>query len=126
MLLHSYYYGQHYDEETSREYAYTAIRNLLAALILWSSIIILSAMTCVFGLKIRLLDGPIFFVTTGVLLCIYLLFTKKFFKPIFNNIELEKEKTPKKYFFVITVVSAGLFSGGMYILGRGITICLCG
>lgn len=126
MFLHSYYHNQSRDEETSREYAYVAIRNILGAIIFMSSVVILTVTTCIFELKIHLLKGPRFFVITGLSLYIYLLLTKKFFKPLFNNIELKKEKPPKNYFFVIAVISTGLFCGGMYVLGILLTIYLCG
>ncbi|GIQ60553.1 hypothetical protein ACHRVW_09035 [Flavobacterium collinsii] len=124
-LLNTYYFNQNEDEETSRDYAYSTVRNMFGAIIYMLSIVILSLVTCVFKLKISLLDGPMFFITIGVFLYIYLLLTKKFLKPLFNKTELKKEKTPKEYFFAITVISTGLFCGGMYVLGRLLTIYLC-
>ncbi|MFH7017576.1 hypothetical protein [Flavobacterium sp. FlaQc-47] len=126
MLLNTYYYNQNKDEETSKEYAYSAVRNLIGLVVFMPSMVILAIVTCLFKFEISLLAGPMFFVITGVFLYMYILLTKKFFKPLFNNVELKKEKPPKNYFFVVTLALAGLFGGGMYVLGRVLTIYLCG
>jgi FtsH-binding integral membrane protein len=126
MFLNTYYYSQNKDEETSRRDAYAAIRNLIGLAFFLSSVVILAVIICVFKLKMKFLDGPGFFLIVGVCLYYYLFLTKKFLKPIFDNVELKKEKPPKNYYYVFTIVLVGLFSGGMYVLGRLLTIYLCG
>lgn len=126
MFLNTYYYHQGNDEETSRDYAYSAVRNILGLVIYMSFIVLLSIITCVFELKISFLNRPTFLVITSLFLLGYLLLTKKKLKPLFSNVNLKKERPEKNNFFVITLILTGLFSGGMYVLGRLLTFYLCG
>ncbi|WP_205423322.1 hypothetical protein, partial [Flavobacterium sp. CLA17] len=109
-----------------KRYAYSAVRNFIGAVIYMSSVVIFSVITCIFKLKIEFLNRPVLYVISGVFIYYYLLLAKKFLKPIFDNLELKEEKPPKDHFFVITLILAGLYGGGMYVLGRVLTIYLCG
>lgn len=126
MFLNTYFYSQNKDEETSKKDAYTAIRNILGTVIFMSSIVVFAVIICAFQLKTSFLNRPVLYLVIGGCLYSYVLFTKKFLKPLFDNVELRKEAPPKNYYFLITIVSVGLYGGAMYFLGRLLTIYLCG
>lgn len=126
-LLNSYYYNQDHDEETSKRYAYVAVRNVVGVVIFMSSVVIFAIVKCVFNINIDLKENRLTgYIFMAILVMWYLSFSKKNLKPMFDGIELKKERPPKDHFFLVSVVLFGLFSGGMYALGRLLTIYLCG
>lgn len=126
MFLNTYYYNQNKDEKTSKKYAYTAVRNILGAVIFLTSIVIFVVTICVFQFKTDFLNRPVLYLIVGICLYSYVLFTNKFLKPIFDSVEIRKEEPPKNYYFAITIVSLALYGGAMYTLGRLLTTYLCG
>lgn len=126
-LLNSYYYNLDYDEETSKRYAYVAVRNVIGVVIFTFSLVIFVIATCVLNVNVNLkgnrLTGYLFMV---ILIIWYLSFSKKNLKPMFDGIELKNEKPPKDHFFLLSVVLFGLFAGGMFVIARVLTVYLCG
>lgn len=126
-LLNSYYYNQNYDEETSKRYAYVAIRNIIGVIFFMSSLVLFVILRCVLEVNVSLKENrPIAYLLMVILIISYLYFSKKNIKPMFNDIDLKNEKPPKDYFFLILVVSLGLFGGGMFVIARLLSIYLCG
>lgn len=125
-LLNSYYYNQNYDEETSKRYAYAAVRNIIGATIFMFSLVIFSVFSCVFNVNSNLKGNRLIAYSFMAILVIwYLYFSKKSLKPIFDGIELKKEKPQKDHFFLITVILFSLFIGGMFVIARLLSFYVC-
>lgn len=118
MLLNTYYYNQKNDEETSKRYAYVAVRNIIGVIIFMFALVFFVVITCVLNIHTNLRGNRfIAYFFMGVLMFTYLSFSKKKLKPMFNGIELGNVK-PSKYFFIITVSLFGLFAGLMFAVAR--------
>ena len=126
ILLSTYFYSIKYDEEKSRRYAYYAIRNLIEVLIFMFSLVIFVVITCLYNITIDLkgnrLAGYFFMIVVGFS---YISLTKKYLRPIFNGIELKKEKA-SKFFFIGLLIIVGLFGAAVYAIPRILNIYLCG
>lgn len=125
-LLSTYFYSIKYDEEKSRRYAYYAIRNLIGVLIFMFSLVIFVVITCTYNINIDLkgnrLAGYFFMIVVGFS---YISLTKKYLSPIFNGIELKKEKA-SNFFFIGLLIIVGLFGGAVYAIPRILNFYLCG
>lgn len=126
-LLNTYYYNQNHDEETSKRYAYVAIRNIIGVAIFMFSMVIFVVVTCAFNINVNLKGNRLTaYLFMAILIIWYIYFSKKTLKPLFDGIELKKEKPPKDNFFLIAVVLFALFAGSMFVFARLIGIYLCG
>lgn len=126
VVFNTLYYKYYKDEEKSRKLAFGVVRNAIGVIIFMLSIVLFVVIMCVFKLNASFLSRPLIYLISGVCLYYYYyLITKKFLKPVFNNVELRKEK-PSNYYYEISVVLLCLFGGAMYVLGRLLTIYLCG
>lgn len=123
-LLNIYYYNHNNDEEKSKKLAYVAIRNILGVVIIMSCLVFFVVISCVYNININLKENKvlIYFIFS---IFIYLLIAKKFLKPIFDGIELKRERPPKDHFFLISVVLFGLFIGLMFVIARLLNFYLC-
>ena len=125
-LLSTYCYSINYDEEKSRRYAYYAIRNIIGILLFMFSLVIFVLITCIYNINIDLKGnrpaGYLFLFVVGY--C-YLSLTKKYLKPMFDSIELKKEKA-SKFFFISLLIIIGVFGGLMFVIARLLNIFLCG
>lgn len=114
MFLNTYYYNQNKDLELSKKLAYVAIRNIIGVVVFMFSLLLLVVVTGVFDIVLDLRKNRfILYFIMGIFIFTYFYFSKKFLKPIFDDVELGKEK-PSKNFFLITVVLLGLFGGVMF------------
>lgn len=126
-LLNNYFYHQNYDEETSKKYAYVAIRNIMGVIVFMFSMIILVVITCAFSININFKGNRLSgYLIMAILIVWFIYFCKRTLKPLFNGIELKAEKPPKDNFFLILLFSVGLFAGGMFVIARLTAIYLCG
>lgn len=118
MFLNTYYYNQKNDEETSKRYAYIAVRNIIGVIIFMFALVFLVVITCVLNIHTNIRGNRLIaYFVMGVFLFSYLSFSKKKLKPMFDGIELGNVK-PSKNFFLITVVLFGLFTGLMFAVAR--------
>lgn len=126
-LLNNYYYHLNYDQETSKRYAYAAIRNILGITIFMFSMLFFVIITCLFNINVNIKGNRLSaYLIMAILLVWFIYFCKKTLKPLFDGIELKSEKTPKDNFFTILLLSVGLFAGGMFVIARLAAIYLCG
>lgn len=125
VVFNSLYYKYYKeDEEKSKKLAYGVVRNSIGVMIFLVSIVLFVVITCVFKLNTNFLSRSLLYLISGVFIYFYYLMTEKFFKPLFDNVELKKEK-PSNYNYEISVVLFSLLGGGMYLLGRLLTFYLC-
>lgn len=118
MFLNTYYYNQKNDEETSKRYAYVAVRNIIGVILFMFALVFFVVVTCVLNIHTNLRGNRLIaYSVMGVLVFSYLSFSKKKLKPMFDTIELGNVK-PSKYFFLITLVLFGLFAGLMFAVAR--------
>lgn len=126
-LLNNYYYHLNYDEETSKRYAYVAIRNVIGLVVFMFSLVIFVVITCAFNININIKGNRLSaYIVMGILIVWFIYFSKKNLKPLFDGIELKSEITPKDNFFMILLFLVGLFAGGMFVIARLTNIYLCG
>lgn len=118
MFLNTYYYNQKNDEETSKRYAYVAVRNIIGVIIFMLSLVFFVVITSTLNIHTNIrANRLIAYFVMGSLVFSYLSFSKKKLKPMFDGIELGNIKPPK-YFFLVTVSSFGLFAGLMFAVAR--------
>lgn len=126
VVLNAFYYKYYKeDEEKSRKLAFGVVRNAIGVIFFMLSVVLFVVVACIFELNISFLNRPLLYLISGVCIYYYYLISNKFLKPMFENVELKKEKT-SNYHYEISVVLLCLFGGGMYVLGRVLTIYLCG
>lgn len=122
-LLNNYYHHQNYDEETSKRYAYTAIRNIIGIAIFMFSIVIFVIITSVFSVNINIKGNRLSaYLTMAILIVWFIYFCKKTLKPLFHGIEIKSEKNPKNNFFIILLFLVGIFTAVMFVIARIIVI----
>lgn len=126
MLFNTYYYNINYDEEKSKRYAYYAIRNIIGVIIFMLYVITFVIITCIYNINIDLkANRPLGYLFMIVIGFSYFSISKKYLKPLFDDVKLEKEKASKK-FYIISIIGAGLFGGALYTIPRLLNIYLCG
>lgn len=125
LVLNSLYHKYYKDEEKSKRLAFGVVRNGIAVILFMFSIALFVVVACVFQLNTKFLNRPFLFLIFGTCIYCYYLISKRFLKPLFDNIELKKEK-PSNNYYEISVVLFSLFGGGMYALSRLLTFYLFG
>ena len=121
-LLNNYFYYQNKDEETSKKFAYYSVRNIIGIVLFMFLLIFFVNILAVFKINLHLKHyRPLLYLLMAGVIIGYILLTKKYLKPIFDGIELQKEK-PLKNNYSLYVVGIALFGGGMFVAARLITI----
>lgn len=129
MILNTYYYNYNKDEQTSRQLAFAITRNAIGVVLFMLLLVIYVVIKCICNLNIDLKGNrPLLYLFMTILLFSYLSLAKKTLKPMFDNVQLKKEKTSKNYhyYYIFSGVLLSVFGAGMYAVGRLLTIYLCG